>query len=180
MLIGSLTLLGTRPAKIKWPGIVLLCGASLWVTHVSHPGWQCGANKTCTVAEVSGNMLEVPPDTAATVHLLRNLVREYAPDGRSFVVTPFWPGAYSLLERKSPMWAIYALHPRPEGAQLDEIEHIKAANPGFIFVYDLPLDGREELRFRHTHPLIHRYILDHFERLDIGSNPAYQIYVPSG
>lgn len=178
LLIGSLTVLGTRPFKIKWPGIILLCGTSLWVTHIHHPGWQCGGSNTCTGIEVSGTILEVPSDTAASVDLLRTLAREYAPDGRSLVVTPFWPGAYSLLERQSPMWGIYALQPRSESAQLDEIERIRAANPGLIFVYDLPLDGREELRFRHTHPLIHRYIVDHFERLDITSNPAYQIYTP--
>ena len=74
------------------------------------------------------------------------------------------------------MWEIYALFPRSEGFQQMEIERIKAANPGFVLIFDFPLDGREALRFRNTHPLIHQYILDNFELLPNSPNPAYQIY----
>ncbi len=178
LLIGCLVLLAAQSPKIKWPLALMLCGASLWVTHVSHPGWQCDASKQCVSIEISGDELGVAPDVANDVHLLRKLTDEYAPDGRSFIATPFWPGAYALLGKKSPMWEIYPLFPRNEGFQQEEIERIKIANPGFILVYDWPLDGREELRFRNTHSLIHRYIVDNFELLPDSPNPAYQIYKP--
>lgn len=74
------------------------------------------------------------------------------------------------------MWEMYALFPRNEAFQQQEIERIRIANPGFVLIYDLPLDGRVELRFRNTHPLIHQYILDNFELLPHSPNPAYQIY----
>ena len=54
------------------------------------------------------------------------------------------------------------------------------ANPGFVLVFDIPVDGRDELRFRNTHPLIHQYIMDNFERLSDSPNPAYQIYKAKG
>lgn len=176
LLMGCLALLAAQPARIKWPSVFLLSGASLWVMLVLHPGWQCGAGKHCVSIEVSGSELNVAPDTASNVHLLRKLADEYAPHGRSFVAAPFWPGAYPLLARKSPMWEIYALFPRNEVFQQLEIERIRAANPGFILIYDLSLDGREELRFRNTHPLIHQYILDNFEPVPGSPDPAYQIY----
>jgi hypothetical protein len=78
--------------------------------------------------------------------------------------------------QKSPMWEIYALFPRSESFQQLEIEGIKAANPGFILIFDFPLDGREELRFRNTHALIHQYISDNVKLLPDSPNPAYQIY----
>jgi hypothetical protein len=56
-----------------------------------------------------------------------------------------------------------------------EIRRIKASRPGFALVFDLPLDGREELRFKNTHPLIHQYVQDNFEPMKISQNPAYQI-----
>ena len=143
---------------------------------VFHPGWQCDTSKPCVNIEVSGSELNVTPDIAGDVRLLRKLADEYAPHDRSFVATPFWPGAYPLLARKSPMWEIYALFPRNEVYQQLEIERIRAADPGFILIYDLPLDGREELRFRNTHPLIHQYILDNFELLPGSPDRAYQIY----
>ena len=175
-LVGCLALLAAKPARIKWPSVFLLGGASLWVMLVFHPGWQCAAGKQCVNIEVSGSELNVGPDTARDVRLLRKLADEYAPHGRSFVAAPFWPGAYPLLVRKSPMWEIYALFPRNAVFQQREIERIRAAEPGFILIYDLPLDGREELRFRNTHPLIHQYIVNNFELLPGSPEPAYQIY----
>jgi hypothetical protein len=94
------------------------------------------------------------------------------------MAAPFWPGAYPLLERKSPTWEIYAIFPRTGGFEQLEIERIKATTPGFILIFDYPLDGREALRFRNSHPLIHQYIQDNFELLPNSPNPAYQIYKP--
>ena len=78
------------------------------------------------------------------------------------------------------MWEIYALFPRPQAFEQAEIERIKIVKPGFALVFDLPLDGRDELRFRNTHPLIHQYILDNFQLLPNSPNPAYQIYKAKG
>jgi hypothetical protein len=126
--------------------------------------------------EISGNHLQVAPGTANDIRLLRNLSHQYTPDGQSFIATPFWPGAYALLERKSPMWEIYALFPTSQAREQAEIERIKVAKPRFSLVLDIPLDGRDELRFRNTHPLIHQYILDNFQLLPNSLHSSYQIY----
>ena len=180
LLVGCLVLLATQPAKIKWPLALMLCTASLWVSHVFHPIFQCQISMQCVNIEISGNNLQVDPGTASDIGLLRDLSNQYAPGNQSFIATPFWPGAYALLERKSPMWEIYALFPRPQAFEQAEIERIKIVKPGFALVFDLPLDGRDELRFRNTHPLIHQYILDNFQLLPNSPNPAYQIYKAKG
>jgi hypothetical protein len=74
------------------------------------------------------------------------------------------------------MWEIYALSPRSAAFERAEIERIKGANPGFAFVMGLPLDGREELRFRNTHPLIQQYILDNFDPLPASPGQAHRIF----
>ena len=145
--------------------------------HAYHPGWQCRANKGCINIEISGSDLVVAPVLASEVMLLRKLVHQYAPDGQNFMTTPFWPGAYPLFEHKSPMWAIYALWPRDDEFQQKEIERVKNADPRFVIILDLPLDGRDELRFKYTNPLIYQYILDHFERRPDSPNNNYQIYL---
>jgi hypothetical protein len=180
LLVGCLVLLAAQNAKIKWPLALMLCTASLWVSHVFHPGWQYHISKQYVNIEISGSNLQVDPGTASDIGLLRNLSDQYAPDGQSFIATPLWPGAYALLERKSPMWEIYALFHRAQAFEQAEIERIKTAKPGFALVFDLPLDGRDELRFRNTHPLIHQYILDNFEPLPNSPNSAYQIYKAKG
>ena len=176
LLVGSLLLLATQPAKIKWPLALILSGTSIWVTHIVHPGWQCVIGKQCVSIEISGSHLRVDPGTANDVALFRKLAEQYAPDGQSFIATPLWPGAYSLLERKAPMWEIYALFPRSHAFEQSEIKRIKSAKPGFALVFDLPIDGHDELHYRNTHPLTYQYILDHFEQLPDSPNPAYKIY----
>ena len=176
LLVGCLVLLSTQPTRIKWPLVLLLSAASVWVMHIAHPGWQCHTSKQCVDIEISGSNLLVDPSTANDVRLLRQLADQYAPKDQSFIAAPFWPGAYALLERKSPMWEICALRPRSKAFELAEIEGIKAQKPGFVFILDHPLDGHDELRFRNTHPLIHQYFLDNFELLPGSTNPEYQIY----
>lgn len=154
----------------------MLCGASLWVMMHFHPGWQCRAGKQCVNIEIPGSELSVGAGTASEFALLRKLAAQYAPNGQNFIATPFWLGAYPLLERKSPMHEIYALFPRSESYQQLEIERIKSANPGVILIFNFPLDGREELRFRNTRALIHQYVLDNFELLPESPSPVYQIY----
>ncbi|MGR8978610.1 MAG: hypothetical protein ACU84H_00760 [Gammaproteobacteria bacterium] len=176
LLVGSLALLSAEPAKIKCPLAIMLCAASFWIMHGFHPGWQCYDSKKWVTVKISHSSLQVDPGTAKDVALLRKLADRYAPDGRSFIAAPVWPGAYALLERKSPMWDIYPLFPRSQAFELTEIERIKTAEPRFVFIFDLAVDGREELRFRNLRPLIHRYIVDHFEPIPHSGNPAYKIY----
>ena len=118
---------------------------------------------------------------ARDAELLRGLADQYAKNGRSFLATPFWPGAYALLERKAPTWEIYALFPRSPAFEQAEITRLHAADPGFVLVFDFPLDGRDDLRFRNTHPLLNQYIITHFERVPASDMPFYQIYkaIPS-
>jgi hypothetical protein len=175
MLVGSLVFLSTKGARVKWPLALLLCAASVWVMAVFQPGWECREHR-CVDVEISRNTLQIDPGTARDVGLLRSLAGEYAPHGRSFIAAPFWPGAYALLDRKSPMWEIYALFPRSDAFEREEIKRIKAAKPGFALIFDMPLDGNDALRFQNTHPLIHQYILDNFAPVSGSPNPAYQIY----
>jgi hypothetical protein len=176
LLIGCFALLAAARASLRWPLGLALCASCLWVMHVFHPGWQCRADSACVGVEISGDTVVMDPTVAGDVRLLRDLAQKHAPNGEPFLAAPFWPGAYALLERKAPVWEIYPLFPRPLEFERKEIERIVAAAPTFAFVYDAPLDGREELRFNNTHPTVHRYIVEHFQRLPYPDNPAYQIY----
>ena len=177
LMIGSLVFLSTRSTKVKWSGVLMLCLTSLWVMHNYHPGWQCYARMKCVDVGISDSNLLVDRGTVADINLLRKLAEVYASNNKSFVVTPFWPGAYPLLQRKSPVWETFALFPRSQPFENAEIERIKAAKPGFILIYDRSLDGRDVLRFRNTHPFTYQYILNSFNLLPDSPNSAYQIYI---
>jgi hypothetical protein len=140
------------------------------------PGWDCRFIPPCVTADVGGNELKVDLPIAGVLTTLKNVAGQYAPNGRSFVVTPLWSGAYAFLRRKSPMWD--APFPRGTEFQQREIERIKASHPGFESVLDVALDGRDDLRYRNSHPLIEQFIRDNFDPITVGDCPrqVYQFY----
>ncbi|MEA2893849.1 MAG: hypothetical protein QOI05_4642 [Bradyrhizobium sp.] len=177
LLVGCFVAMRSLRGARKWPLAILLTAASLFIMLPQQPGWGCRVEYDCVETDIAGDKLNVDLGSANRLRLLKELVGTYARDGRSFVAAPLWPGAYALFRRKSPTWEIFALFPRSEAFQLHEIENIREANPGFVVVWDVALDGNEDLRFRNTHPLVDRFFRDHFDRLPEGGPPlGYQMY----
>lgn len=180
LLIGLLTLIASiRTALGRWLTLAALLVACLWAAGNSHPGWQCRPGNSCANVEVSGSQLMTDPRTASDVALLRALSERYASDSSTFVATPYWPGSYALLERRSPLWEVYALFPRTPQFEAGEIARIKAARPAFVIVFDYDLDGRPELSYRNTHPVTNRYIEENFVPVESPS-AQFRIYTPKG
>ena len=176
VLIGIIAILTNQSKKIAWNGITLLCGISLFVMLPFHPGWHCCSNNQCIPMKVGGDNLKVPLRTAQHLMILNNLEKQFIPADRTFICAPFCPSAYAVLGRKSPMWDIYATGPRSTAFQEAEIQRIKAANPSLAIIDNSPLDGRDDLRFSNTHPIIDQYIRDNFKRLNEDTqNPAIYI-----
>jgi hypothetical protein len=177
-LIGVFVLLKSWPRKARWSASVALASISLVIMLPLHPGWECRVTRQCVAADVAGELLRVDPDMASILAMLKSTTDQYAPNGRNFVVTPLWPGAYALFKRKSPMWEIYALFPQGNGFQRREIERIKAARPSLVLILDVAVDGRDDLRFRNTHPLIEQFVSDNFDAMIIANWPpqAFQFF----
>ena len=176
LLIGCFALLASARPLFRWSLSLALYIASFWVIYVFHPDWQCHASNACVNVDISANTIAMRKSVADDVQLSRELAARYAPNGESFLAVPFWPGTYALLNRKFPVWEIYPLFPGTPSFEQLEIERFAMAAPCSAIIYDLPLDGREELRFRNTHPLLNEYLSSRFQRVLHMGNPAYQIY----
>ncbi|TAM52613.1 MAG: hypothetical protein EPN57_14425 [Paraburkholderia sp.] len=178
VLVGCFIALARSSAPLRYLLAAALLAISILVVGPSHPGWACHQTQ-CAVTTVGTDKLQVVPGTAKDVALLNKLVHDFAPNGKPFYVTPYWPGAYALFDQKSPTWAIYALWPRTEGFQQRENEKIAAAQPGFVLINDLPLDGREGQRFSQTNSLTYTYIKTHYRLLTgYGVPDGYELYLP--
>jgi hypothetical protein len=177
LLIGYFVILSVRDLG-AWKIVAGALAATLSVFIMANwqPGILAYTQAGWQKVEVTGSSLNMDPSTAEAVTLLRDMTDSYARDGRAVLVLPFWPGAYPLLGRHAPLWEIYALSPRSEEFQLAEIERIKKADPGFALIFDLPMDGREELRFSKSHSLIDDYIRSHFEAIPNSVHPALRSY----
>jgi len=176
-LIGALAIAACATRYTRLAIVAALLASSAVVTLPMHPGWVAQHEGGWKNIQILRDPLLVDPDTAANHELLTTLTDRYAKDGRSFIATPNWPGAYAAFERKSPMWEIFALFPRSPAFEEKEIARIRLSQPGFAVVMDFALDDRDELRFRNTHPLTERYIREHFIPVSgINANPNLHIY----
>lgn len=176
-LIGLLAVAASMKTSSRLAICAPLCALSLFATMPMHPGWQCLEQERCAKLTSGPDTLWVDKQAANDVNLLHRLRDDFAPNGQSFFVTPFQPGAYAVLGAKAPTWEIYTAWPRDERFQNEEIARLYAAKPGFLLISDAALDGREELRFRNTHPLIDRYVHDNYLPVNgYAQDPAYRIY----
>jgi hypothetical protein len=178
-LIGMLFLIMSAPLMLRLIMVSTLCIVSIFTALPMHPGWQCLEGRACERILVGSDVINVDRSTARDVTLFRQLDQQFSPQRRDFYVAPFAPGAYALLDAKSPTWEIYTAWPRNEMFQRQEIQRIQKSEPDFVIITDYALDGREDLRFRNTHPLINQYIQTNYIRVSgLKDNAAYQIYRP--
>jgi len=176
-LIGVLAMSAAAKGWIRYGLLFLICALSLFVAMPQHPGWQCREPGSCTRLVIGDDELSVDAGVVSNVTLLRRLKADLAPDDRNLFVAPLMPGAYAVLGARSPTLESYTAWKRSEPFQLEELDRVKAANPGFLLIMDVPLDGRDDLRYENTHPLLNRYIKDNYRELSgYTDNPAYHIY----
>ncbi|MBA3580926.1 MAG: hypothetical protein H0W44_00575 [Gammaproteobacteria bacterium] len=177
LLIGILVLSLNQSIRIKAAIVGLLFVTSLIILVPGQPSWIC-LKHTCNKINIGADQFKVVPSEAADLMMLKKLTEEFTPNGESFVAMPFWPGAYAVLNRKSPVWETYVLFPRSEAFQKAEIERIKASDVKLVIIFDYPLDGRDELRFRNTHLILDEYFINNFKRYyDDRWSPIYRIYI---
>lgn len=113
---------------------------------------------TAERVQVLEDTLYVEPHAADVLSLLRAQVDAHARDGRSFLAAPYWPGAYAVERRRAPVWEIYQLFPATEARQRREIARLREADIGFSMFSLFRADGRPDLGFESSHPLIVAYI----------------------
>ncbi len=163
----------------RWSGMVMaaLFATGLVATLPLHPGWQLRDAAGLTTVASYGDTIKVDGTMAAEVTRFRELVATYASDGGTFVTVPFYPGVYALAGRRAPMWELYPLFPRSIVFQKQEVDRMRAARPRFVFVVDVPLDGRADLTFSRTHPVEFDYFLGEFKRSLLFGGSAY-LFLP--
>lgn len=170
-LIGTFLILTKLPRLAQWTTMLLIACTSALIVLPQNPGWDCLVVERCVAMRIGGDDLKIQPLIAGFVTKLESTVADNAPNGEPFLVTPLWPAAYALFDRKSPTWDSHALFPRPPAFEQKEIERIKAASPKFVLLLDQAVDDRDDLRFRNSHPLTYRYILENFDAVEDGRWP---------
>jgi hypothetical protein len=178
MVFGIMAYLSERTARVKIPGVLLFFIISIFAILPLHPRWVSFLTGNWVAHEIGHDVLLIDPGTAKDLDMLKDLVDTYSRGDRTFIAVPFWPGAYAVFNRKCPMWEIYPIPPRSASFQLEDIQRIKQADPGFAIINNYPLDGRDQLLFRNSHPLIEKHIRENFLPVDYpgASDRGFQIF----
>jgi hypothetical protein len=126
--------------------------------------------------EVLGERFDVDPHTARLVRAVERLERERFA-GDPVFAAPFLPGLYAMTRRESPTWSIYFLAPIGERREREEVERLSHAGVRFAVLADIPLDGRDELRLRRSHPLVWQWLAERSQLVPgTGLPPPYRLY----
>ncbi|MBC7939783.1 MAG: hypothetical protein H7Z19_08485 [Chitinophagaceae bacterium] len=108
--------------------------------------------------KVAGETLRVSPSAADELRFFQQVTQTHAAGGRSIYVVPYSPGAYAVTGLRSPVWEIYAIFPATEERQRREIARLWKADVAVAVVSQEQMDGRADLGFNQTHPIIARHL----------------------
>jgi hypothetical protein len=127
--------------------------------------------------EITGNQLWLVKTQAAYIETIKQLVAQHVAPDEAILIAPHAPALYPILQREAPLWNTYLLFPDPPERQLQMIDRLAKAHTNWALLSDVALDGRDELRFRHTHPLVWRYLETEFEPVEAPGLPANQQFL---
>lgn len=177
-------LFGFAARQPRFSCVTLIVSLSLLTASVLLPvqwGYAAFRDGKFEKIKVGKDQVLLDSGTISQLRMVNDLVFRFAPEGQSFLAVPFLPGTYPIFERKAPLWEIYGLFPRSKEFQDSEIQRIEKAKPNFAIVWDFPIDGRDELRFKNTHPLIQKYIEDSFDRhVDLSASKEFDLFKSRG
>lgn len=171
-------LLTLKMGRGKYPCFLLMTGLSCLVSLRAHPYLQCFPEYKCVTSKVSGHSLFVRKESAHAIEILRTVYAAHGKTDRTFLIAPFWPGAYALFQKKSPMLWTFPLFAQTPAAQYAEIGRIAEAEPSFALLSDYPLDGLDSLRFSSTNSLIFKYLNDTYVSKKLPEDTTLTLYLP--
>lgn len=118
--------------------------------------------------DVNGDKLWVPKTQAQLLTRVRELVAENLRPGDSIFIAPITPALYPILQVQTPLRSDFLLHRETEQVQKEAIQELESNHVNWALIQDLPLDGRDDLRFQNSHAVMWDYFCAHFTAYETG------------
>jgi hypothetical protein len=166
---------------VRWPGAALaavLVALSIYPALQRNPlgDYLRAAPGDYVRVETGGSHLRLPGTQVVSISAVTGAFRRLAAPGDGILIAPHRPGYYPILSQRSPVWEIYFLAPASETRQRHMIAQLGQQNVNWALVGDLGMDGRDDLRLRHTHPLLWQFLEQNFEPVPVaGLPPMYHL-----
>ena len=101
----------------------------------------------------------------------QRLVQDFAAPDEPILFLPNLPGLYPFTGRLSPTRQIYFIYPATPEEDRALLAEIQAANVQWVMMHDYALDGRDDLRFQNTNPIVFAYFREKFDPVSIPTLP---------
>ena len=125
--------------------------------------------------DICGDDIWLDKSTADIIETVKKINKDFI-HSEEVLIAPHWPGFYPILQKKSPLWRIYFIFKEPEENQEKMISDLENKHINWVILGDVPLDGRNDLRFKNTHSLVWKYIMNNFEQVKVEGLPEnYQL-----
>ncbi len=148
-----LLLLALAAALAPLPGALALAAFSAWMTWPMLRSQRASA-LGLPLREVGGLRIAMP----ASMSTLLDHALAHRHARRNLFVAPAYPALYAMLACDSPVYDTFCLYPADEASQARMLAALEASSTQAALVSNEPIDGREDLRFSHTHPRVWEFL----------------------
>ncbi len=170
VVIGLIALAGHG---LGWLAVapILGLGAALMILAV-HPRIERYRHRGAYVRhDVGGSSLWIRRTSAELIDSLSRVAEERLDASDSLLMVPTLAELLPILRRRSAVYDTYCLYPASERDEQRMLRSIDEERVRLAFVSDEAVDGREELRFSRTHPLVWAKLEAEFEHLELPALP---------
>jgi len=129
--------------------------------------------------ETPGGPLMVDQWTAQHLDEARRVVDNHSQPGDPVMFAPLIVTLYPLLDRRPAVYDTFCVYPASKDEQNAMIDELSTARTRLALILDIDLDGRGDLRFSRTHPMVWTYLHNNMKRME-ESPSLYHVFVAKG
>jgi hypothetical protein len=175
LLAGVLAPVKATWRVMAWIGVGVISWFSIGQVHALVQKIQ--SPEQWVLRTIDRDSIWVDRPNAAVLDAVLAFDRARNPSGGPVFLAPNLPTMYRVLCRKSPTWEIYFVLPATPAANAVSIRELASSGARYLILGDIPLDHRDDLRFRNTHPQLYDYIRLHYEEMPEATMPgSYKAY----
>ena len=159
---------------LGWIAVAALLGVGTTVTVLTvHPRVDRFRHPDAYVRRIiAGSSLWIATSSATLLDTLRPVVRAHLSPDEPLLAVPTLAHLLPIFGRRSAAYDTYCVYPASEREQQRMLRSIEDEGVRLALVSDHPVDGRDDLRFSRTHPLVWTYLSAEFERLELPGLPS--------
>ena len=127
--------------------------------------------------ELHGDKLQFHGEFAGVLDRLTHYVEQHVAPKDPIFIAPITATLYPLLKKETPVRSDFLVYPETAETQEEIIRDLETRHVHWALIDDIALDGRDDLRFRNTHPLVWKYIETYFEIMPaVGIGEVRQLF----